>query len=85
VGIITRVGRAPGIRRLVKKHDSPSVVREAPEEEDRDPLWCAGCRREVLFDATRCPHCGGQAVTATELARRSGNLPTRPGSGPADW
>ena len=85
MGIVTRIGRAPGVRRLVKRQDTPAVVREDPDHEDRDPLWCASCRREVLFGEPRCRHCGGQAVTALELARRSGDLPPRPGSGPADW
>ncbi len=85
MGIITRMGRAPGIRRLVKKHDSPGVIREDPDLEDRDPLWCADCRREVLFDELRCRQCGGLAVTAGELARRAGDLPRHPGRGPSDW
>lgn len=85
MGIITRIGRAPGVRRLVKKPESPGVVREDPDEEDREPLWCAGCRREVLFGVARCRDCGGEPVTASELARRSGNLPPPPGRGPADW
>jgi hypothetical protein len=85
VGIITRIGRAPGVRRFVKKPDSPGVSRENPDDEDWDPLWCADCRREVLFGAARCPHCDGDAVTANELARRSGDRPTPPGTGPAEW
>jgi hypothetical protein len=85
VGIITRIGRAPGVRRLVRKQESPALTREDPDREDREPLWCADCGREVLFEAPRCRHCGGPAVTSSELARRSGNLPPRPGSGPADW
>jgi hypothetical protein len=85
MGIITRLGGAPGIRRLVKRQNAPAVIRENPDDEDWDPQWCADCRREVLFSEPRCRHCGGQAVTTLELARRSGDLPTRPGSGPADW
>lgn len=85
MGLITRMGRAPGVRRLVKKHDSPAESRVDPDEEEREPLWCARCLREVLFEASRCPDCGGEAVTANELARRSGDLPTPPGRGPADW
>jgi hypothetical protein len=85
MGIITRIGRTPGVRRLVKKQDSPAVVRENPDDEERDPLWCASCRREVLFGEPRCRQCGGQAVTADELARRSGDLPPVSGRGPADW
>jgi hypothetical protein len=84
MGIITRIGRAPGVRRLVKKHEQPGVIREDPDEEDRDPLWCANCGREVLFDQPQCRHCGGQAVTSDELARRSGDLPPHGGS-PTDW
>jgi hypothetical protein len=85
MGIITRIGRAPGVRRLVKRPDSPAVVREDPDDLDRDPRWCADCRREVLFEEPRCRRCGGPAVTAHELARRSGDLPPRAGSGPTDW
>ncbi len=85
MGIITRIGRAPGVRRLVKRHDSPAVIRENPDELDRDPLWCASCGREVLFGEPSCRHCGGVAVTADELARRSGDLPPRSGRGPTDW
>jgi predicted RNA-binding Zn-ribbon protein involved in translation (DUF1610 family) len=85
MGIITRIGSAPGVRRLVKKHESPAVIRENPDEEDRDPLWCASCGREVLFGEPRCRHCGGVAVTADEQARRNGDLPRHPGSGPTDW
>ena len=85
MGIIARMGTAPGVRRLIKKHDSPAAVRENPDEEDRDPLWCASCRREVLFEEPRCRHCGAVAVTANELARRSGDLPRQPGSRPTDW
>jgi predicted RNA-binding Zn-ribbon protein involved in translation (DUF1610 family) len=85
MGIITRIGRAPGVRRLVKKPNSPAESRENPDEEEWDPLWCAQCRREVLFGARRCPHCGGEAITANELARRRGDLPSPPGSGPTDW
>jgi hypothetical protein len=85
MGVITRIGRTPGIRRLIKRQDSPAVVREDPDEEDRDPLWCASCRREVLFGEPRCRNCGGLAVSAHELARRSGDLPARPGHGPTDW
>lgn len=85
MGIITRLGRTPGLRRLVERHESPEVVREDPDEAERDPRWCAGCGREVLFQATRCRHCGGEALTANELARRSGLLPPPAGSGPTDW
>jgi hypothetical protein len=85
VGIITRIGSAPGLRRLVRKPNAPAVAREDPDEEPRDPRWCADCRREVLFEMDRCRHCGGEAVTANELARRAGNLPRSPGTGAADW
>jgi hypothetical protein len=85
MGIITRIGRAPGVRRLVRKPNAPGEVRESPDDEERDPRWCADCRREVLFDMPRCRHCGGEPVTGTELARRSGDLPAPPGTGPADW
>ncbi len=85
MGIITRMGSAPGIRRLVRKHESPAVTRENPDEHDGDPLWCASCGREVLFAEPRCRQCGGVAVTADELAFRSGDRPRHPGDGPADW
>lgn len=85
MSIITRLGNAPGVRRLVKKHDSPGVIRENPDEEDREPLWCANCGREVLFEQPRCRHCGGTAVTADELSRRAGDLPPKSGKGPTDW
>jgi predicted RNA-binding Zn-ribbon protein involved in translation (DUF1610 family) len=85
VGIITQIGRAPGVRRLVRKPAAPAEVRESPDDEDRDPRWCASCRREVLFEMTRCPQCGGEPVTGTELARRDGSLPPPPGAGPTSW
>jgi hypothetical protein len=84
VGIITRIGRAPGIRRLVRKHERDGVVTESPDPEDRDPRWCAACGREVLLGVARCLHCGGAPQTAAELARRHGDLPP-PGRGPASW
>jgi hypothetical protein len=85
VGIITRIGRAPGVRRLVRKPNAPGVVQENPDDEDREPMWCANCRREVLFELTRCPHCGGDPVTGTELTRRAGDLPAPPGASPTAW
>jgi hypothetical protein len=85
MGIITRIGRAPGVRRLVRKPNAPGEVRESPDDEEWDPRWCAGCGREVLFDAPRCPHCGGEPLSATELARRAGDLPPPAGSGPTSW
>lgn len=85
MGVVVRIARAPGIRRLVKKHDSPGESRESPDERDGEPLWCASCRREVLFGAASCPQCGGEALTAHQLARRSGDLPSRPDSGPTAW
>ena len=85
MGIITRIGSAPGVRRFVKKQNTPAESRENPDEEERDPRWCAGCGREVLFEAERCRHCGGEALNANELARRSGDLPAPPGRGPSDW
>jgi hypothetical protein len=85
MGIITRIGSAPGVRRLVRKLEAPAVIRENPDDEDRDPLWCANCGREVLFAQASCRHCGGTAVTANELARRAGDLPPKPGAGPTAW
>jgi hypothetical protein len=84
VGIITRIGNAPGVRRLVKRQQQPGEVRENPDPDDREPVWCADCRREILFDLAQCPDCGGPAVSAEELARRTGGLP-RTGIGPTDW
>jgi len=84
VGIITRIGNAPGVRRLVRRQQTPGEVRESPDDDDRVPMWCADCRREVLFESPRCPDCGGAAVTAEELARRTGGVP-RTGISPTDW
>jgi hypothetical protein len=83
VGLITRIGRAPGVRRLVRKRDGDGVVIESPDPEDRDPSWCADCGREVLLGLARCLQCGGVPLTAAELARRRGDLPPPPGRGPA--
>jgi len=85
VGIITRIGRAPGVRRLVRKRDGDGVVTESPDPEDRDPRWCAACGREVLLGLARCLHCGGAPLTTAELARQRGDLPPRPGRGPSSW
>ena len=59
-------------------------VRESPDDDQREPLWCLDCRREILFDLTRCPDCGGSVVSTEELARRTGAL-KRPGPAPTDW
>jgi hypothetical protein len=85
VGLITRIGRAPGVRRLVRRREGDGVVTESPDPEDVDPRWCAACGREVLLGLARCLHCGGAPLTAAELARRSGDLPRPPGRGPASW
>jgi hypothetical protein len=85
VGIITRIGSAPGVRRLVRRLPAPGEVRESPDDEERTPLWCVECRREILFELPRCPDCGGLAVSTEELARRTGGLPPQPGTGPTDW
>jgi hypothetical protein len=85
VSLITRIGRAPGVRRLVRRHEGGSIVAESPDDEDRDPRWCAACGREVLLGASRCLDCGGEPRTATELARRRGDLPPPAGRGPASW
>jgi hypothetical protein len=84
MGVITRLGKAPGVRRLIRRMPTPAEVSESPDDEDRMPLWCADCRRELLFDVPRCPDCGGTAVSTEELARRTGGLP-RSGIGPSDW
>jgi hypothetical protein len=84
VGVITRIGNAPGVRRLVRRRPVPGEVRESPDGDEREPLWCLDCRREILFDLTRCPDCVGSAVTNQELARRTGGL-QNPGSGPTAW
>src|SRR3954447_18297504 len=70
VGIITRIGRAPGVRRLVRKRDGDGVVTESPDPEDRDPRWCAACGREVLLGLARCLHCGGPPPGAPRLGLR---------------
>ncbi len=85
VGLITRIGRAPGVRRLVRKREGDGVVAESPDPEERDPRWCAACGREVLLGVARCLHCGGAPLTGAELARRSGDAPPSPGHGPASW
>jgi hypothetical protein len=85
VGLITRIGRAPGVRRLVRRREGDGVISESPDPEDRDPRWCAVCGREVLLGLARCLHCGGAPRTAAELARRRGDLPPPPGRGPASW
>jgi hypothetical protein len=85
VGLITQIGRAPGVRRLVRRRVGDGVVTESPDPEDRDPRWCAGCGREVLLGLTRCLQCGGEPRTAAELARGRGDLPPPPGRGPASW
>jgi hypothetical protein len=77
MSLISRIGSSPGVRRLVRRPDAPGEIRESPDAEDRDPLWCAGCGREVLFD--------GLAVTRIELARRAGNLPAPPERSPSSW
>ena len=79
-----RLGQAPGLRRLVRKRDGDRVVVESPDPEDLDPRWCAGCGREVLLGLSTCLHCGGQPLTAAELARRRGDAPPR-GQGPTSW
>jgi hypothetical protein len=85
VGLITRIGRAPGVRRLVRRHAGDDVVVESPDPEERDPRWCSLCGREILLGLTRCLHCGGAPSTAAELARRNGDLPSPPGRGPTSW
>jgi len=84
VGVITRIGNAPGVRRLVRKRPVQGEVRESPDDDDREPLWCSDCRREILFELMQCPDCGGSAVTNEELARRIGGL-RRTGPSPTDW
>jgi hypothetical protein len=37
VSPITCISRAPGVRRLVRRHKSDGVVAESPNPEDRDP------------------------------------------------
>ena len=85
VGLIIRIGRAPGVRRLVRKRDGAGVVSESPDPEDRDPRWCADCGREVLLGIDTCLHCGGSPLTGAEQARRRGDLPPPPGRGPTSW
>jgi len=85
MGLITRIGQAPGVRRLVRKRDGNGVVTESPDPEDRDPRWCEACGREVLLGLARCLHCGGAPRTAAELAQQRGDLPPPPGRSPASW
>ena len=85
VGVITRIGNTPGVRRLVRRSPTPAEVRESPDDDDLTPAWCADCRREVLFGSARCPDCGGVALSAEELARRTGGLPPSNGVGPGAW
>lgn len=84
MGVITRIGNAPGVRRLVRRRPVESQIRESPDDDDREPLWCVDCRREILFDLTRCPDCGGSVVTTEQLARRTGGLPSA-GPSPTQW
>jgi hypothetical protein len=84
MGLITRIGQAPGVRRLVRRREGDGVVTESPDPEDRDPRWCGTCGREVLLGLARCLHCGGQPTTAADLAQRHGDRPP-PGRGPASW
>ena len=79
MGLITRIGQAPGVRRLVRKRDGDGIVTESPDPQDRDPRWCATCGREVLLGLARCLHCGGAPLTVAELARQRGDLPHRQG------
>jgi hypothetical protein len=85
VGLITRIGQAPGVRRLVRRRGDDGVVTESPDPEDHDPRWCASCGREVLLGVDRCLQCGGAPLTAVELARRRGDLPPPAGRGPSSW
>src|SRR4051794_33690484 len=85
VGIITRIGSAPGVRRLVRRSPAPGEVRVSPDDEDVSPAWCADCRREVLFGLSHCGDCGGPALSAEELARRTGGVPPSKRTGPASW
>ena len=84
MGVITRIGNAPGVRRLVRRRPTEGEIRESPDDDEHEPLWCVACRREILFDLTRCPDCGGRTVTTEELARRTGGLPSS-GPSPTDW
>ncbi|MEO7982014.1 MAG: hypothetical protein ABI807_14125 [Sporichthyaceae bacterium] len=85
MGLITRIGRAPGVRRLVRKRVGDGVVAESPDPEDLDPRWCGDCEREVLLGFATCLACGGEPLTAVEPARRSGDAPPPPGHGPTSW
>lgn len=85
MGIITRIGAAPGVRRLVQRLPAPGEVTESPDDEDRTPLWCADCRREILFGLSQCADCGGEAVTTEELSRRANGRPPSAGAGPTTW
>ncbi len=84
VGILMRIGSAPGVRRLVRRSEQAAEVRENGDDGEAEPTWCSDCWREVLFGLRRCPDCGGTPVTALELAHRRGDVSaagrTRPAS-----
>lgn len=63
MSLITRIGRAPGVCRLVHKREGDGVVTESPDPEYRDPRWCADCGREVLLGLATCLRCGGPLLT----------------------
>ena len=81
--VITRIARAPGVRRLVRKHDEPATAeRLTPDDEDDEPTWCLDCGREALFAESTCATCGGEVLSIDELSRRRRTAPPPPGSGP---
>jgi hypothetical protein len=85
MGIITRIGGAPGARRLVRRAPRPGEVRENGDDDENEPMWCSGCRREVMFELTTCPECGGVPMTVLELSRHDGDLPAAGAASPTAW
>ncbi len=80
-----RIAGAPGVRRLARRSERPGEARENASDGDAEPHWCADCRREVLFDLSQCPDCGGTPVTALELGRLNGEGPRGASASPTGW
>lgn len=85
MGIITRIGNAPGVRRMVRRKEQPGEIRENSDDDEFEPKWCADCHREVLFEMMKCPDCGGVPVSAVELVRLMGDFPRAADASPVSW